>query len=128
LKENAAGLLCYLGLWITGLIFFLIDRQAAVRAFPCRPVHRRFRRVAGHLYHVRHTFRNGRRNRGTAGVVLPGLRRYSNGRARGRCALDFAHGQSGSSTRSWLNSNKGTKTLTEFGVAVSRSRRASSLN
>ena len=27
LDSNVAGLLCYLGLWITGLIFFLIEKE-----------------------------------------------------------------------------------------------------
>lgn len=31
MNENAAGLLCYLGLWITGLIFLLIDKRPFVR-------------------------------------------------------------------------------------------------
>ncbi len=31
LMENAAGLLCYLGLWVTGVIFFLIDKRPFVR-------------------------------------------------------------------------------------------------
>ena len=28
LEENVAGLLCYLGAWITGLIFFLIEKES----------------------------------------------------------------------------------------------------
>ena len=31
LKENVAGLLCYLLGWLTGIIFFLIDKRPAVR-------------------------------------------------------------------------------------------------
>jgi len=31
LAENVAGLLCYVGGWITGLIFFLIDKRPFVR-------------------------------------------------------------------------------------------------
>jgi len=31
LEENVAGLLCYVGLWVTGLIFFLIDKRPSVR-------------------------------------------------------------------------------------------------
>jgi uncharacterized membrane protein len=31
MEENIAGLLCYLGGWITGLIFFLIDKRPFVR-------------------------------------------------------------------------------------------------
>jgi uncharacterized membrane protein len=31
LNENTAGLLCYLGLWVTGLIFFLTDKRPFVR-------------------------------------------------------------------------------------------------
>jgi len=31
LEENVAGLLCYLGLWVTGLIFLLIDKRPFVR-------------------------------------------------------------------------------------------------
>jgi uncharacterized membrane protein len=31
LEENVAGLLCYLAWWITGLIFFLIDKRPFVR-------------------------------------------------------------------------------------------------
>ncbi|MFI5338075.1 MAG: DUF4870 domain-containing protein [Opitutales bacterium] len=31
LDENVAGLVCYVGLWVTGLIFFLIDKRPFVR-------------------------------------------------------------------------------------------------
>ena len=31
MSENVAGLLCYLFLWVTGLIFFLIDKRPFVR-------------------------------------------------------------------------------------------------
>lgn len=31
MEENVAGLLCYVGGWITGLIFFLIDKRPFVR-------------------------------------------------------------------------------------------------
>jgi len=31
IEENVAGLLCYLGWFVTGLIFFLIDKRPAVR-------------------------------------------------------------------------------------------------
>ena len=31
IEENVAGLLCYVGLWVTGLIFFLIDKRRSVR-------------------------------------------------------------------------------------------------
>jgi len=31
LEENIAGLLCYAGLWVTGLVFFLIDKRPSVR-------------------------------------------------------------------------------------------------
>ncbi len=31
MEENAAGLLCYVGGWVTGLIFFLIDKRPFVR-------------------------------------------------------------------------------------------------
>ena len=31
LTENVGGLLCYVGGWITGLIFFMIDKRPAVR-------------------------------------------------------------------------------------------------
>jgi uncharacterized membrane protein len=31
LDENLAGTLCYAGLWLTGLIFFLIDKRQRVR-------------------------------------------------------------------------------------------------
>ena len=31
LTENVAGLLCYLFSWVSGLIFFLIDKRPAVR-------------------------------------------------------------------------------------------------
>jgi uncharacterized membrane protein len=31
LDENIAGLLCYAGLWVTGLVFFLIDKRPSVR-------------------------------------------------------------------------------------------------
>ena len=27
MNQNVAGLLCYLGLWVTGLIFFLIEKE-----------------------------------------------------------------------------------------------------
>jgi uncharacterized membrane protein len=30
-EENVAGLLCYAGGWVTGLIFFLIDKRPSVR-------------------------------------------------------------------------------------------------
>jgi uncharacterized membrane protein len=30
-EENVAGLLCYVGGWVTGLIFFLIDKRPSVR-------------------------------------------------------------------------------------------------
>jgi uncharacterized membrane protein len=30
-EENVAGLLCYVGGWLTGLIFFLIDKRPFVR-------------------------------------------------------------------------------------------------
>jgi uncharacterized membrane protein len=30
-EENVAGLLCYVGGWVTGLIFFLIDKRPFVR-------------------------------------------------------------------------------------------------
>jgi uncharacterized membrane protein len=31
LDENVAALVCYVGLWVTGLIFFLIDKRPFVR-------------------------------------------------------------------------------------------------
>ncbi len=31
MDENVAGLLCYAGGWVTGLIFFLIDKRPSVR-------------------------------------------------------------------------------------------------
>jgi uncharacterized membrane protein len=31
MQENVAGLLCYLGWWLTGIIFLLIDKRPAVR-------------------------------------------------------------------------------------------------
>ena len=31
LQENVAGLLCYLGLWVTGIIFLLIDKRPWVK-------------------------------------------------------------------------------------------------
>ena len=31
LDENVAGTLCYAGIWVTGLIFFLIDKRPYVR-------------------------------------------------------------------------------------------------
>ena len=31
LEENIASLLCYVGLWVTGLIFFFIDKRPKVR-------------------------------------------------------------------------------------------------
>ena len=31
MEENVAGLLCYVGGWVTGLIFFLIDKRPFVR-------------------------------------------------------------------------------------------------
>jgi uncharacterized membrane protein len=31
LEENVASLLCYTGLWVTGLVFFLIDKRPSVR-------------------------------------------------------------------------------------------------
>jgi uncharacterized membrane protein len=31
MDENVAGLLCYLGGWVTGLVFFLIDKRPFVR-------------------------------------------------------------------------------------------------
>ncbi len=31
LSENVAGLLCYLGVWLTGLIFLLIDKRPFVK-------------------------------------------------------------------------------------------------
>lgn len=31
MSENVAGLLCYVGGWITGLIFLLIDKRPSVR-------------------------------------------------------------------------------------------------
>ena len=31
LSENVAGLLCYAGLWVTGLVFYLIDKRPSVR-------------------------------------------------------------------------------------------------
>jgi uncharacterized membrane protein len=31
MSENVAGLLCYLGIWVTGLIFFFIDKRPFVR-------------------------------------------------------------------------------------------------
>lgn len=31
MEENIAGLLCYIGGWVTGLIFFLIDKRPFVR-------------------------------------------------------------------------------------------------
>jgi uncharacterized membrane protein len=31
MSENVAGLLCYVGGWLTGLIFFLIDKRPFVR-------------------------------------------------------------------------------------------------
>jgi uncharacterized membrane protein len=30
-EENVAGLLCYVGGWLTGLVFFLIDKRPFVR-------------------------------------------------------------------------------------------------
>ena len=27
LEENVAGLICYLGLWVTGIIFFLVEKE-----------------------------------------------------------------------------------------------------
>lgn len=31
MEENVAGALCYAGFWITGLIFFLVDKRPSVR-------------------------------------------------------------------------------------------------
>ena len=31
IQENVAGLLCYVAGWVTGLIFFLIDKRPSVR-------------------------------------------------------------------------------------------------
>ena len=31
MQENVAGLLCYLGWWLTGIIFLLIDKRPGVR-------------------------------------------------------------------------------------------------
>jgi uncharacterized membrane protein len=31
LDENVAGLLCYIGLWVTGIVFLLIDKRPFVR-------------------------------------------------------------------------------------------------
>lgn len=33
LQENVAGLLCYLGGWITGIVFFLIEKENKVVRF-----------------------------------------------------------------------------------------------